>query len=84
MQTLECFYHGGILGSMFLGAQESFLEKNRPWKTSPVILVRLRGIIRASFSQERMTYIPDQSMVVYQSKDGKHEKTFDALEWPRW
>jgi len=40
-----------------------------------------RYIIRASFSQERMTYIPDQSMVVYQSKDGKHEKIFDALEW---
>ena len=40
-----------------------------------------RYIIRASFSQERITYIPDQSMVVYQSRDGKHEKTFDALEW---
>jgi len=40
-----------------------------------------RYIIRASFSQERLTYIPDESKVVYKSKDGKEEKTFDALEW---
>jgi hypothetical protein len=40
-----------------------------------------RYIIRASFSQERMTYIPDESKVSYQSKDGKEEKAFDALEW---
>ena len=40
-----------------------------------------RYIIRASFSQERMTYIPEDSKVVYRSKDGKEEKVFDALEW---
>jgi hypothetical protein len=40
-----------------------------------------RYIIRASFSQERMTYIPEESKVSYQSKDGKEEKVFDALEW---
>ena len=40
-----------------------------------------RYIIRASFSQERMTYIPDEATVIYQSKDGKEEKVFDALEW---
>ena len=40
-----------------------------------------RYIVRASFSQERMTYILDESKVVYRSKDGKSEKTFDALEW---
>ena len=28
-----------------------------------------------------MTYIPANSKVVYQSKDGKKEKVFDALEW---
>jgi len=39
-----------------------------------------RYIIRASFSEERMTYIPEKSEVVYQSKDGKEEKIFDALE----
>jgi len=30
-----------------------------------------------------MTYIPEESKVIYQSKDGKDEKVFDALEWPR-
>lgn len=46
-------------------------------------------IIRASFSQERMTpypvrgrlYIPEESKVLYRSKDGKKENMFDALEW---
>jgi len=40
-----------------------------------------RYIIRASFSQERMTYFPDESEVIYRSKDGKEERVFDALEW---
>ena len=40
-----------------------------------------RYIIRAPFSQERMTYISDESKVVYKSKDTKEEKIFDALEW---
>ncbi|MFH1351318.1 MAG: transposase, partial [Pseudomonadota bacterium] len=40
-----------------------------------------RYIIRASFSQERMTYIPEESKVLYRSKDGKKENIFDALEW---
>jgi hypothetical protein len=28
-----------------------------------------------------MTYLPDESKVLYRSKDGNNEKTFDALEW---
>ena len=40
-----------------------------------------RYIIRASFSQERMAYVPEEAKVIYQSKDGKEEKIFDALEW---
>jgi len=28
-----------------------------------------------------MIYIPEESKVSYQSKDGKQEKVFDALEW---
>ena len=28
-----------------------------------------------------MTYVQDESKVIYQSKDGKEEKTFEALEW---
>jgi len=40
-----------------------------------------RYIIRASFSQERMSYVPEESKVIYQSKDGKEERAFDTLEW---
>jgi hypothetical protein len=40
-----------------------------------------RYVVRASSSQERMTYLPDESQVLYRSQDGKDEKTFDALEW---
>ena len=40
-----------------------------------------RYIIRASFSQERMTYLSEETKVTYWSKDGKQEKVFDALEW---
>jgi len=46
-----------------------------------------RYIIRASFSQERMTYnAADESAdgtakVIYESKDAKTSKTFDALDW---
>jgi len=46
-----------------------------------------RYIIRASFSQERMTYIPasdspdGSAKVIYESKDGKTSKTFNALDW---
>ena len=59
----------------------------RAWKTWRVELVRRRRIIRASFSQERMTYITaDDSTdgvakVLYESKDGKVTKTFNALDW---
>ena len=40
-----------------------------------------RYIIRASFSQERMSYVPEEAKVIYQSKDGKDEKVFASLEW---
>ena len=40
-----------------------------------------RCVIRASFSQERMTYLPEESKVIYESKDGKREKVFEALKW---
>ena len=39
-----------------------------------------RYIIRACFSQERMTYLRDESKVIYTSKDGNKEKVFDAIE----
>jgi len=40
-----------------------------------------RYIIRASFSQERMTYLPEESQIIYRSKDKRQEKIFDALDW---
>ena len=40
-----------------------------------------RYIIRASFSQERMTYLPEESRIIYRSKDNRQEKAFDALDW---
>jgi len=38
-------------------------------------------LIRATFSQIRMDYSPEQATVLYRSKDGKEKKTYDALEW---
>ncbi len=38
-------------------------------------------IIRASFSQERMTYHHEIGQVEYQSKDEKETRVFDSLEW---
>jgi ribosomal protein S27E len=40
-----------------------------------------RYIIRASFSQERMTYLDQEATVVYTAKDGKDTKVFPAMEW---
>ena len=28
-----------------------------------------------------IAYIPEEASVIYQSKDGKEQKVFDALEW---
>jgi len=53
----------------------------RDTRVSLLFSERCFYIIRASFSQERMTYIKEESKVSYQSKDGKEEKVFDALEW---
>jgi hypothetical protein len=44
-------------------------------------MILARYIIRASFSQERMTYLPDESRVLYRSKDGKKENVSDVLGW---
>ncbi len=46
-----------------------------------------RYIVRASFSQQRLVYIPAKksadgiAKVVYSSKDGKTKKIFDAFDW---
>jgi hypothetical protein len=40
-----------------------------------------RYVIRTSFFQERMTYLPEESKAIYESKGGNREKVFEALEW---
>jgi hypothetical protein len=39
-----------------------------------------RYIIRASFSQERMTYLSNKAKVLYKAKKGHETKIFDAHE----
>jgi hypothetical protein len=34
-----------------------------------------------SFSRERMTYLRDESKVIYKAKKGGETKTFKSLEW---
>jgi len=31
--------------------------------------------------KKRMTYVPEKSKVIYESKEGKKDRVFDALEW---
>jgi hypothetical protein len=38
-------------------------------------------IIRIFFSQELMTYLPEQSQIIYKSKDNRQEKVFNVLDW---
>ena len=40
-----------------------------------------RYIIRASFSQERMNYMVNESKVIYKSKNGNDTKEFDAVDF---
>jgi len=40
-----------------------------------------RYIIRASFSQKRMKYFPEEAKVTYRSKYSKEKKEFSSLEW---
>jgi hypothetical protein len=40
-------------------------------------------LIRSSFSQQRMEYLPDQAKVAYRSKDGKEKKTWNVPLPPR-
>ena len=40
-----------------------------------------RYIIRASFSQERMTCLPEESQIISLSKDNRQENIFDAFSY---
>jgi hypothetical protein len=56
-------------------------SKNSPQRRGSHAEKLARYIIRASFSQERMTCLPEESKVIYEPKDAQEEKVFDALEW---
>jgi hypothetical protein len=61
---------------MYFGALEFNQESKRLWRIWLVILHAAQAPalrVRASFSQERMTYNPEESKVIYQSKDGTEE-----------
>jgi hypothetical protein len=60
---LRSWRHSGFqvfVGSRILPREEEAMEK------------LARYIIRTSFSQERMTYLPEESRVIYQSKDAQY------------
>ena len=40
-----------------------------------------RYIIRASFSQDRLSYMVNESKVIYKSKSGNDTKEFDAIDF---
>ena len=61
---------------------------SRIWPDDETGLENLaKYIVRACFSQQRMIYIPVEktvdgiAKVIYTSKDGRSQKTFDALDW---
>ena len=64
--------------------KEYILRMRKLWRILPDTLHAAQAPalrVRASLSQERMTYLRDESKVLYQSKDGNKTKNFDALEW---
>jgi hypothetical protein len=68
--------------------RSSDLARSSIWPNNDQGLEDLaRYIIRACFSQQRMTYISaadtldGQAKVIYRSKDGRTSKTFEALDW---
>jgi hypothetical protein len=72
ISLLRSWWHSGFqvyVGPKVLPGEEEAIEH------------LVRYLIRASFSQERMVYLPEESKVIYESKDGKKEKVFESLEW---
>ncbi|MHB1253248.1 MAG: transposase [Candidatus Humimicrobiaceae bacterium] len=47
----------------------------------PECAIPPRYIIRASFSEERLSYIREDSKVIYNSKDGANTKKFEAVDF---
>ena len=70
---METKLRGGIRDSM------SFAEIGYSRKMKKTMENLARYVVRASFTQERMIYIPEESKVIYQSKDGKAEMPFYSI-----
>jgi hypothetical protein len=88
------FYRPGqpdaVIENMLFWCHSGFNEYCGPtiWPNNDQGLEDLaRYIIRACFSQQRMSYIAaadtldGQAKVIYRSKDGRTSKTFEALDW---
>ena len=66
---------------------QNALSRLIPKRALSMILARY--IIRACFSQGRMSYITakdtldGQAKIIYRSKDGRTSKTFKVLDWSR-
>jgi hypothetical protein len=77
---LSTWRHSGF--NVFLRqAQDGVCGKRISPKDDTAMENLARYIIRASFSQERMTYLDQEGKVIYKAKDGKSSKSFPALEW---
>ena len=76
---IQCFLRRSKLGTHSAGAgSEQKVRRIQPGDEKTMENIA-RYIVRASFSRERMTFIPEELKIIYQSKDGKAEKVFDAL-----
>jgi hypothetical protein len=78
IENMLSWHHSGF--HVYMGS--------RIWPDDETGLENLaKYIVRACFSQERMVYIPvaqssdGVAKVIYTSKDGRSQKTFDAVDW---
>lgn len=72
IRIMDRWRHSGF--NVFCGARIVPREKRSPERLAAYL-------IRSSFSQERMEYLPDQARVRYRCKDTKEQKSYDAQEW---
>jgi len=49
------------------------------WNLLEMPLARWNG--RQWIDEQGVAYLPEESKVIYESKDGRREKVFEALEW---
>mgnify|MGYP006285932615 CR=1 FL=1 len=87
VQALEIISCDGHPGLDFYGKKIGARDKDKIHLVSFAVAVKIQVAFFPwlnryfSASATTMTYIPQESKVIYQSKDGKEEKAFDALEW---